>query len=182
MPNYKVIATGREDVGKHPETVREVAFELWWLECSRNPKQVAEKLATDKVWREQAGLAEGDKGPSDDSIRRWAVSEGWSDLAYERMAAAMPHMLAKGSVELIYSFPEAVRTLTNVAAGRGSNEDGKPNSSDRIAADNAFRVVQLIAGEQLSQLAKPVVGKAVDLSRIDEMSMEQLNALERGGL
>jgi hypothetical protein len=181
MPNYKVIATGRKDVGKHSERVRDVAFELWAFQCSRDPNKVAEQLK-DPIWREQAGLGDDDLTPSDDSIRRWAVSEGWSDLAYERMAAAMPHMLAKGSVELIYSFPEAVRTLTNVAAGRGSNEDGKPNSSDRIAADNAFRVVQLIAGEQLSQLAKPVVGKAVDLSRIDEMTMEQLNALERGGL
>jgi hypothetical protein len=180
VPNYKVIATGRKDVGKHSERVREVAFELWAFQCSRDPKQVAEAIK-DPIWREMAGLAEDDITPSDDSIRRWAIAENWSDECYKRMAEAMPNMLAKGSVELIYSFPEAVRTLTRVASGKGGSEDGKPNSSDRIAADNAFRLVNLIMGDRLVDMATPVVGKAVDLSRIDEMDMEQLNALERGG-
>jgi nuclear transport factor 2 (NTF2) superfamily protein len=180
MANYIVTSDGRKDLGKYPENVRDVAFELWAFQCSRDPKQVARLLAEDAGWRERAGLGEGDIAPSDDSIRRWAVAEEWSDLAYERMAEAMPHSLAKGSVELIYSFTDAVRTLTRVAANRGSGENGQVSSGDRIAADNAFRIVNLIVGDQVSQLAKPVVDKAIDLSQINEMSMESLQELERG--
>ena len=182
MPNFYMTKDGRRDIGKHGDQVRDVAFELWWLECSRDVMQVTKKLAEDPIWREQAGLAEGDKGPSDDSIRRWVKDEGWADEAHRRMRKLAPNMLERGAVALVYAFPSAVNTLTRVAEGKGSGDEGKVNTSDRIAADNAFRVVQLIAGDQLSALAKPVVDAAVDMSRLNEMSIDEMNEIERGML
>lgn len=182
MPNHYVTRDGRRTVVEYTDQVREVAFELWWLECGRNCAMVASKLATDPVWREQAGLQEGDTAPSHDSIQRWAISGEWADEAHRRMRQMAPHMLERGAVALVYAFPESVNTLTRIAAGKGSGEDGKVNTADRIAADNAFRVVQLIAGDQLSALAKPVVDAAVDLSKLDGMSIDQIQEIERGML
>ena len=175
MSNYSVDVLGRGTVAPYSDKVREVAFELWWMECNRDAAKVAELLTTDDYWRDLAGLAPDDKAPDVDTIRRWAHGNyragkpSWEDESHKRMRELAPYMLEHGAVRLVYAYRDAAETLVRVASGKGSGKDGQVTSADRIAADNAYRIVQMLSGDNLSVLAKPVVDSAVDFDKLDDM-------------
>ena len=167
MSNSYLTTTGRLDVGRFPDRVREVAFELWWIECDRDPVKVASRLRDDVLCREQAGLAVDDKTPSDDSIRRWSKDEAWADEAHRRMRQMAPHMLERGAVALVYAAPDAVNTVVRLAKGAMAGE--RFTVSERVALDAAKEVIAKVYGEAISTLAKPTVDHAVDFDNLDDM-------------
>lgn len=183
MSNYSVDALGRGHIAPYGDAVREVAFELWWMECNRDAVKVAELLATDPYWRDLAQLGPDDRAPDVDTIRRWAHGNyragkpSWEDESHKRMRELAPYMLEHGAVRLVYSYRDAVETMVRVANGKGSGKDGQVSSGDRIAADNAYRIVQLISGDQIAALAKPKIDDAVDFDKLD--SIEAVMEAER---
>lgn len=167
MPNYVMTTTGRRDVGKYDERVHEVAFEMWWLECDRDPNKVAALLKDDPIWREMAGFGPDDIGPSDDSIRRWSVSEDWPEIAHRRMREQAPYMLEKGAVALVYGSNDAVNTILRLSKGAAAGE--KFTVSERVSLDAAKEVISLVYGDTLMQLSRPTVDHAVDFDNLSTM-------------
>lgn len=171
MSNYSVDSLGRGRIAPYDERVREVAFELWWMVCDRDAAKVAAMLAEDAHYRELAGLEPDDRAPDQDTIRRWATgnfkNKGWDVEAHERMRKLAPHMLERGAVRLVYSYNDSVETLVRVASGKGSGDKGQVTSADRIAADNAFRIVNLISGDQIAAMAKPKIDESVDFGKLE---------------
>jgi hypothetical protein len=174
MSNVTIDRIGRTKVVPYSAETRDLAFELWWLVCDRDPAKVAELLATDPLYRELAGLGPDDKGPDVETVRRWVIGSrdwtGWEEEAHERMRQFAPHMLERGAVKLVYSFNDAVNTLVRVAQGKGSGEKGQVTSADRIAADNAHRVVQMVAGNEIAALAKPKIDESVQFDKLETMA------------
>jgi hypothetical protein len=177
MPNYYLTKDGRSDIGKYSPEVREVAFELWLFECDRDPNKVAARLREDDLWRQQAGLKEGDVSPSDDSIRRWVMQEDWPEEANRRMRQMAPKMLERGAVALVYGSAEAVNTVLRLTKGAAAGE--RWGASEKIALDAAKEVLGMVYGDGLQALVRPAVDDSIAFRDIDTMSMDELNDLEK---
>ena len=71
--------------GEFPARVRELAFEVWWLEAGRNASLTARRL--------RDHLPEGfpeELLPGDRVVRYWAAKDDWAGRATERMRHAAP--------------------------------------------------------------------------------------------
>ena len=175
MTHLRVIdALGRTHVAPYPDALHEVAFELWAGECGRDTTRVARVLSTDPAWRQTAGLAPDDPGPSVDTITRWVRHEDWEQKYITMLQEALPHTVAAAAVTLVHAAKPAAEELARlIATGE------KLSMSDRIKADACKYVLTTVLGDNVATAAQPVLKHAIDIRNLREMSPDELAEAER---
>ncbi len=75
----------RTGVPPYPERVRELAFQVWWLDAGRNADLTARRLPGYLPEGHPPGLV-----PDARTVRRWAARYDWAGEATARMRAVAP--------------------------------------------------------------------------------------------
>lgn len=81
--------------------VKELAFELWALECQRNQARTLRRLAEELPGRPV---------PHPNTLRNWIKGERWDLRADERIASIAPHLAAR-QVERLFLQTNAAQDL-----------------------------------------------------------------------
>jgi hypothetical protein len=95
----------RTGAAPYPERVRELAFEVWWLDAARNAELTARRLP--------GYLPEGyppEQVPDARTIRRWAAKHDWAGEATARMRAVAPRVMDDWTAQLHALVPAAFQT------------------------------------------------------------------------
>ncbi len=165
--DFEIVKTNGE---RYSDTLKDTAFHLWFHHA-RDKSRVLYDLTLDPVWRDIAGLLDGDPVPDARTIARWERGLDWAERARELMKAAAPLSIRSAALEIAYAQHPAAVNLSRIARG----DDPRPH--DKLTLDAAKHILSMGVGDSVVHLAKPTVTESIDMNA--DMTMEEIVAAER---
>lgn len=156
---------------RHPDDVKERAYQLWAFQASRRVALVSDLLAAGEIGEPVAVPSR--------TISRWATDDGWPDRVARDLRAIAPDMREQTVGELIMGALGGARYLRAVAEGR----EPKPDR-DRVTSS-----IALIDRAGLSHVGKSDPSATLSggssparLASVAGLSDDDLDQLERQAL
>ena len=160
--------------GLYPRRTRELIYEQWAFFCGQDFTELYRRLVSDPVLREAVALDEGVAPPSVRTMKHWSERELWKYQADRQMQEMWPGAIRHATLTLATAVQPAAQNVAELLT-----TDRVLTNSDRIKAENSWKVIHTVIGTNLSDHLRPAVDDAVDLTKLREMTPEQLSEAER---
>jgi hypothetical protein len=157
---------------RHPDNVKEVAYQLWAFVCSRRPGKVSELL--------QSGQYGEPVSVTDRTILSWSKDQAWSQRVQDDLRAIAPDLREQTITELIFGGLAGARYMRAVNEGWEAEPNRERLSSSIAAVDRVGKAdhASTLAVQSAPSAAEvSVAGKSVaELMQIEAESRRKRKA------